>query len=188
MRIRTLGILLLFWITPVVAQEPDDREQQRDKAPPLSLEGYLDEELPEAPKQKIAMKVDNGPCYVCHANYKTEGLAVAHGEEKIACADCHGESLDHRNDENNTTPPEHMIAAAEINGFCDKCHPTHDVAPKDLLVRWKERCPDKTNFDKVVCTDCHFQHRLSLRTIQWNKNTGELIVEEEETSKENTGS
>lgn len=186
MRICTLLISLLFFTTPIAAQEEQNQqeeknqEEHREKAPPLSLEGFLDEELPEATTTKqTAMKVDNGPCYVCHANYKTEGLVVAHGEAEMACADCHGESLDHRNDENNTTPPDRMIALGEIGGFCRTCHTKHDAPPKDVLLRWKKRCPEKTNFDTVVCTDCHFQHRLSLRTIRWDRKTGELVVEEQ---------
>ncbi|MFO7905947.1 MAG: cytochrome c3 family protein [Planctomycetota bacterium] len=179
MRICTLLIPLLLLTRPIVAQEAKDREQEREKAPPLSLDGFLEEELPETTKKQTAMEVENGPCYVCHANYKTEGLVVAHGKAEMGCAECHGESLDHRNDENNTTPPDRMIAAGDVGAFCRTCHPKHDAPAKDVLARWKKRCPEKTNFDAVACTDCHFQHRLSPRTIRWNKKTGELVVEEQ---------
>lgn len=175
---RTVTLLTLFVVplTLVLAEEVDNREEQRTKAPALSLEGFLDEKLPTAPTKKTVMKVDNGPCYVCHANYKNEGLVIEHGRAEVGCVDCHGESLAHRNDENNTTPPDRMFAADEIDGFCGKCHTEHDVLAKEVLLRWQERCPNKTDCQAIVCTDCHFQHRLDLRTIRWNKNNGELLL------------
>ncbi|HYW79846.1 MAG TPA: hypothetical protein VE890_09735, partial [Thermoguttaceae bacterium] len=40
--------------------------------PPLSLDGFLDEKLPEATADAPKLKVDNSACYVCHGNYDTE--------------------------------------------------------------------------------------------------------------------
>ncbi len=28
----------------------------------------------------------------------------------------------------------------------------------------------------MVCTDCHFHHRLAFRTVWWDKKTGMLVV------------
>ena len=42
------------------------QEKERQKPPPLSLEGLLDEKLPEASAPKVNSKNDS--CYVCHAN------------------------------------------------------------------------------------------------------------------------
>ena len=145
-------------------------------APPLSLEGMLDEKLPEAPKKTIKMKADNFSCYVCHGNYKEEPLVVAHGsKEDIGCVKCHGESFDHRNDEDNIIPPEVMYPSEKINKCCQECHKEHDVPAHEVIACWQKRCPEKTDPTKLVCTDCHFQHRLKRRVVVWNKRTGEVV-------------
>ncbi|OHB84395.1 MAG: hypothetical protein A2V98_17380 [Planctomycetes bacterium RBG_16_64_12] len=148
-------------------------------APPLSLDGYLDEKLPEAPKKDAAVKVDNSACYVCHGNYEEEELVVSHGKEKTGCIDCHGESLAHRNDEDNVVPPDKMYALSDVNQMCAKCHDTHNAPARKVLERWRERCPAKTSAGEIVCTDCHYRHRLAFRTVWWDKKTGKLIVREE---------
>jgi formate-dependent nitrite reductase cytochrome c552 subunit len=147
-------------------------------APPLSLEGYLDEVLPEASDDDAKIKVDNQSCYVCHGNYDGEELVVAHGKEKIGCIDCHGESLAHRNDEDNITPPDKMYALEDIDKMCGACHAKHEVPAREVIRRWKERCPTKTNPKEIVCTDCHFHHRLRFRTVWWDKKTRKLIIRE----------
>ncbi|MFV1967451.1 MAG: hypothetical protein ACC628_18635 [Pirellulaceae bacterium] len=152
------------------------QEKTQRKVKPLSLEGLLDEKLPEAPKMTVEMKVDNAACYVCHVNYETEELVLTHGKEETGCIDCHGESLDHRNDEDNITPPDIMYALDSIDEKCRECHDEHDASATDVIARWQERCPQKTNPKEVVCTDCHFHHRLDRRTVQWNKKTGALMV------------
>lgn len=180
---RSVAVCLLITIplvTLIAAPvRPANQEEQRKKAPPLSLDGFLDEALPEAPQEGKAMQVDNESCYVCHANYKEEELVVAHGREGVSCIDCHGKSEDHRNDEDNITPPDKMFALVGIDDMCIDCHETHDVSARDVLERWKQRCPDKSDPESVFCTDCHFQHRLAFRTVWWNKKTGELIVRKE---------
>jgi formate-dependent nitrite reductase cytochrome c552 subunit len=119
----------------------------------------------------------NTACYVCHDNYKTELMSVQHAKEDIGCADCHGDSLEHRNDEDNITPPEIMYPAAKIDSMCQECHDTHDAPARQVLGRWQERCPEKTDFTTVVCTDCHGYHRLDNRTVRWDKETGDVLVE-----------
>jgi hypothetical protein len=145
-------------------------------APPLSLEGLLDEKLPEAPKEKVKLKVDNFACYVCHGNYEGEELVVSHGKEGTGCIDCHGKSYAHRNDEDNITPPDKMYPLEEVDKMCGECHEEHDVTAREVLQRWLERCPEKTNPKEIVCTDCHYQHRLQQRTVRWNKRTGEVLL------------
>lgn len=147
--------------------------------PPLSLEGYLDEKLPEAPKTTVESKVDNTACFVCHGNYEGEELVTVHATEEVGCIDCHGESLAHRNDEDNITPPDKMYALADVDGMCGECHDMHDVSARDVIERWHERCPAKSNPDEIVCTDCHFGHRLAFRTVWWDKKTGDLIIRKE---------
>jgi hypothetical protein len=169
-----LALVVLTNTSPRIAGQ----EKQRKKAPPLSLEGLLDEKLPEA-AQTVATNPDNESCYVCHANFKEEELVTSHGQEDVSCMDCHGKSEDHRNDEDNITPPDKMYALADIDEMCGECHETHDVAAQEVLERWQERCPKKTDPKTIVCTDCHYHHRLAFRTVQWNKQTGELVVRKE---------
>lgn len=148
-------------------------------APPLSIEHLLDEELPESPKEKEEILADNSPCLVCHGNYQEEQFALVHAKADVGCADCHGESYEHRNDEDNITPPDTMYAEADIGPACAKCHETHDAPAAAVIARWRECCPAEADAEKLVCTDCHGKHRLKFRTVSWNKKTRELIVRRE---------
>jgi hypothetical protein len=117
----------------------------------------------------------NASCFVCHANYRAEFLVDRHAKAGVGCAHCHGDSLMHKNDENNTTPPETMYAADKIDPFCRGCHTAHDVSPGKVVVRWMERGLDKIDPDELVCTHCHGDHRMKVRTVIWDKTSGELV-------------
>jgi len=155
---------------------PDDARAVA--APPLSLDGYMDEKLPEAPKEKVELKVDNFACYVCHGNYEDDELVIVHGKKKVACIDCHGESYAHRNDEDNITPPDKIFPRSAVDKMCSACHHTHDAPAREVLKLWQERCGAKADPNDIVCTDCHFQHRLKRRTVRWDKNTREVLPRE----------
>jgi len=152
---------------------------QNDRAlgiPPLSLDGLLDEKLPEAGNDTPKLKVDNSACHVCHGDYDGESLVVEHGMQEIGCIKCHGESLAHRDDEDHVIPPDKMYAPEDIDKACGECHKDHDAPAVAVIKRWRERCPKKTDPKELVCTDCHFQHRMKFRTVWWDKKTGELVV------------
>jgi len=157
-------------------------DKEAHAAPPLSLEGLMDEKLPE-PEEKVEVKADNSACYVCHGNYAGEKLALIHAIEDVSCIECHGESLAHRDDEDNVTPPDVMYPTDQIEEKCAECHDEHDVSAREVITRWQKRCPKKTNPSELVCTDCHGQHRLKLRTVRWDKKTRKLIIREEETAR-----
>ena len=70
-------------------------------------------------------------------------------------------------------PPE---AIAEK---CAECHEEHDAPAVEVIARWQERCPKKTDPSTIVCTDCHGDHRLKIRTVRWNKKTRKLIINKE---------
>jgi len=119
--------------------------------------------------------IENMDCFVCHANYKSEFLASRHARAEVGCAECHGQSFAHKNDENNTTPPELMYPAGKIDAFCRSCHNAHDVAPGKVVALWAKLGLEKTEPEKIVCTDCHGEHRMKVRTIIWDKKTGKLL-------------
>ena len=134
-------------------------------------------------RDQVAIKADNSFCYVCHLNYDGEELTTDHEQAGIGCAKCHGRSYDHCGDENNITPPEIMYPKVKINPTCMMCHPKHEirhVADHKMLLESTETIFDSAddNDDQIYCTGCHAEdHRINVRTIRWNKETGELIKE-----------
>ncbi len=145
-------------------------------APPLSLDGYRDEKLPTGRDASAELKEINGGCYVCHGNYRTESLVVSHAKEKVGCIQCHGESLPHQVDEFHRTPPEKMYGPQNVDAMCATCHDGHDAPAWKVVQRWQQRCAAKASLREIVCTDCHYEHRLPSRTVVWDKKTGKLVV------------
>lgn len=175
-----------------------------DTSAPLLLDEPIEEEESFAIATTQAA-TENTACFVCHANYMTEFLANRHAKADIGCVNCHGQSSAHRNDENNITPPETMYSADKIDSFCQDCHEAHDIPPKKIIAhwlkhkadktdlscrgchedddvppekvvaRWKQRGLDKTGPNRIVCTDCHGDHRVKIRTVIWDKKSGKLL-------------
>ena len=159
-----------------------DKAESAGGPPPLVVDSdaplLLDEPTEEQRVSAVTATqaaVENEACFVCHANYSSESLASRHAEANVGCAGCHGQSFAHRNDENNTTPPETMYSTDKIDSFCQGCHKSHDVPPGKVAALWSKRNPDKTDPDKIVCTDCHGNHRMKVRTVIWDKKTGKLL-------------
>ena len=157
-------------------------EQEKSDLPPLILdddEPLLLLEEPEEEEEKSAAEIkaltESQACFVCHVNYQEEPLAVGHAKMGFSCVTCHGDSFAHRNDENNTTPPDRMVPADHIEKMCKECHLTHDAPAIKVIARWQKRCVHKTDPKTILCTDCHGQHRLKVRTVQWDKKTGKLL-------------
>ena len=143
-----------------------------DKGAPLLLDEPAKKDSSNLPEGPVA---DNSACHVCHTNYQEESLAVTHANANVGCVKCHGQSLDHRNDEDNVTPPDKIYPAAKIDAACHKCHEDHNVPAAKVVAQWKKRCPAKTDPSQIVCTDCHGDHRLKVRTVQWDKETRKLL-------------
>ncbi|MEK6235503.1 MAG: cytochrome c3 family protein [Planctomycetales bacterium] len=149
-----------------------------DEGAPLLLDDSVEEKDPaDAPHGPVA---DNGACFVCHINYEEEPLAAGHAKQNVSCMKCHGKSYDHRNDEDNITPPDVMFPREEIAAKCQKCHETHDASAARVIARWQSRGLAQTDPKQLVCTDCHGRHRLKNRTVWWDKKTRELIIREED--------
>jgi len=126
--------------------------------------------------------VANPFCYACHADFDEEKLVVSHKAAGIGCERCHGESLRHRSDEANVTPPELMYPKERINPTCMMCHPRHEIrqveSHRPILeanLSILEAAPPDEHARKY-CTDCHGrEHRMKVRTIRWDKYTGRLV-------------
>lgn len=126
--------------------------------------------------------VANPFCRACHLDFDEEELALDHELAGIGCERCHGESLRHRSDEANVTPPELMYPKGRINPGCMMCHPRHDIkhvqdhqAILGAGLSVFHETPSGADAKKC-CTDCHgIKHRMQSRTIRWDKATGEPI-------------
>ncbi len=166
---------------PLEAGEPKTQKAaalpalEVDKGAPLLLDS-----LPEAKPEKTPGEgpvADNGACYCCHRNYEEELMVQQHAKANVGCVKCHGESVAHRNDEDNITPPDMIYAADQIEKNCEKCHDSHDAPAKKVIAAWQEKCPAKTHVEDLLCTDCHGDHRLKVRTVRWDKHTRKLIAD-----------
>jgi len=191
-----------------VAAPTGNKSQESNGPPPLVVdtsEPLLLDDPAEEQAVETEAATENMACFVCHANYMDELLAERHAKANIGCVNCHGDSFAHRNDENNTTPPEIMYTADEIDPFCRGCHDAHDIPPKKIIAmwmkqkakkpdvtcegchkeddvppekivaRWKELDIEKRDPETIVCTDCHGQHSMRVRTVVWDKETGKLL-------------
>ncbi len=212
-----VGVVTLLSCAPVNDSEPvdiqvadiaDSEPMAASGPPPLVVdtsEPLLLDDPGEDQAATTQAAAENMACFVCHGNYRGEFLVERHAKANIGCAKCHGDSFAHRNDENNTTPPEIMYAAERIDPFCQGCHDTHDIPPKKVVAawmkqrvkkpdvtcegchkeddvppakvvaRWKELDINKSDPTTIVCTDCHGEHRMKVRTVIWNKETGTLL-------------
>ena len=145
---------------PVKGQPQDDIVEQQTE---VDIMEQQTEDRPAA---------DNSFCYVCHLNYDGEQLTLDHERTGIACTKCHGQSLDHCNDENNITPPDIMYPKAKINSSCMNCHPRDKIGHEDA----HQAVLSGATTQQKQCTDCHgTDHHLSVRTVRWDKATGELL-------------
>jgi len=117
---------------------------------------------------------DNSYCLVCHGNYKSEWLAMYHQCADVGCSTCHGESDNHSSDENGITPPDVMYPRERVRALCMQCHRVQELVEKGMHRDALSRLPPAGH----VCTECHGEHRLKVRTRQWDKLTGKLIADD----------
>ena len=168
----------------LAAAEEPPKDPAKPPLPPLKVTSdaplLLGAPAAAKPGETAKPKADNFACYVCHANYEDEPMVVSHAKEDVGCVKCHGESIAHRNDEDNVTPPDIMYPQEAIDKACAECHDTHDAPAVKIVIRWQERCPGKEDPSQIVCTDCHGEHRLKSRTVRWDKKTGRLLARGEQ--------
>jgi hypothetical protein len=159
-------------------QTPVADGNDRKDTPAVKAAGDLNKKKP------VPSFVANPFCKACHLDFDEEELALNHELMGIGCERCHGESLRHRSDEANITPPELMHPKERINPMCMMCHPRQDLRDrKDHLPIleaglsvFEEMTPAGENAKKY-CTDCHgSKHRImKVRTVRWDKATGALL-------------
>ena len=127
-------------------------------------------------KKKKYEAADNSFCYVCHIDFKTEKFVVDHKAAAVGCTACHGETLEHADDEDHLTPPDIMFLKKEVNASCmtDGCH---------AEARMREEIGHRPFYagvdsERKYCTDCHGKHRIDERRQRWDKVTRKLIWRE----------
>lgn len=177
-RVVTLACFFMFSFVLVFAASCSIEKQAMDDSEQKHIEG-------DSGGQHVTQKgfVANQFCSACHYGFSDEKLARTHELAGIGCERCHGESERHRSDENNITPPEIMYPKSKINPTCMMCHPRHEIqhvaSHKELLAGAKTVFDSADDSDgQAYCTYCHTEdHRINIRTIRWNKYTGELIKE-----------
>jgi hypothetical protein len=59
--------------------------------------------------------------------------------------------------------------------LCKECHESHDIPAAKVVRKWQKQSGQKIYEKPIVCTDCHGDHRLKLRSVRWNKKTGKLL-------------
>lgn len=167
------GMALVLAAAALAAQEKGKRPPplKIDKTAPL----LLDEPAKESNPSLTGPMANNEACFVCHQNFQEESMATVHAKANIGCVKCHGQSAAHRNDEDNITPPDVMYPTSKIDRSCRKCHEEHNVSPAKVIATWQKRCPQKTVASTILCIDCHGEHRLAVRTVLWDKETGKLV-------------
>jgi len=103
------------------------------------------------PLRSSEAAVSNEICLVCHLDFGREPLASKHLIRNVGCAQCHGESMAHAEDEEHLTKPDRTFKRTQVDGFCGLCH-----------MPSKKPCTRKPSPKErgKVCTDCHGQHRI----------------------------
>ncbi len=193
-----IGSLLLILTANCSFERKTTNDSGLKQAEEISIEQQAKEELAEEQNKAVSVEqqvkeepaeeraeeknfVANLFCNACHYAFGDEELAFNHERVGIGCERCHGESERHRSDEDNITPPEIMYPKAKINPTCMMCHPRgkiKHVSYHASLLAGAETIFDKSTGQEQYCTDCHGkEHRMNVRTIRWNKATGELLEE-----------
>jgi len=179
----SVSSLLFFFAASCSLEKRTAVNSKEEQVEEVIIERKTTEECVEPEVEKETF-VANAFCSACHYGFDDEELARSHRLAGIGCERCHGESERHRSDEANVTPPEIMYPKTKINPTCMMCHPRHEikhVPSHELLLAGA-----KTIFDadsehadsQMYCTTCHAkEHRINVRTIRWNKATGELLDE-----------
>ena len=136
---------------------------------------------PVVPAGEKPEPADNSYCLVCHANYQEEKLTTGHQQVGVGCETCHGISMEHSADENNTTPPDIMWVSFRVNSRCMTCHPKEGLlqgSDAESHQQFFDRLdhPEQADTGETDCVGCHARaHKLAHRTRIWDRETGKLL-------------
>lgn len=124
--------------------------------------------LGEGGKYPWLEKASNDYCNVCHVDMAGEELTVGHLKCEITCTKCHGESVEHMQDEQGMTRADIKFGRAEVEKFCKTCHGEHKAPDKvaAFLKQWlgKTRPNGRPITQQSICTDCHGKHVVLKQT------------------------
>ncbi len=113
-------------------------------------------------------KATNEHCNVCHVDLAGEELVTTHLKHEVTCAKCHGESVQHIQDEQGMTRADIKFGRAEVEKFCKTCHGDHKHPDKVAAFRtkWlgKTRPNGRPITHRSICTDCHGKHVVLKQT------------------------
>lgn len=119
--------------------------------------------------QKEGMTTDIGGQPVPLTINSEKYSASVHGEEQVACVDCHA---------NITSFPHPAVTASSPRDFSLEMYPTcqqcHAEQYQKVLDSVHQTALAAGNTNAAVCTDCHNPHTQTRLT---NKDTGELLFE-----------
>lgn len=181
-RPRAVAALLTSGLLLIAAASCSREHKPRADAPMNNGSGTISAVKTGAEHKPAGSFVANPFCRACHLDFDEEELALDHELAGVGCERCHGESLRHRSDEANVTPPEIMYPRDKIIPTCMMCHPRHEIrhvpAHDAFLAGAKTSLDSAPQSDArtLACTDCHAkEHRIKVRTIRWNKATGERL-------------
>ena len=150
---KSLSVAVVWFLAAAVLLAADSPAGVSTPAAPADA-APTDEPPPEM--DPLGM---NGACYVCHIPFVKEELAKVHLAEGISCAQCHGLSDKHANDENiGATKPDITFRRDQVDAGCEKCHTTHDAPATKVLARFGER--KLSTQSPVICTECHGHHKI----------------------------
>ena len=159
--------------------------EQKSKETGTAPEAAASEAVTDYYQRPVASFVANPFCKACHLDFDEDELAIDHELAGIGCERCHGESLRHRSDEANITPPQLMYRKERINPTCMMCHPRHaiqhvgdhqPILEAGLSVFEEEGPSDAGGHTAAYCMDCHGpNHRMKVRTVRWDKCTGAVL-------------
>jgi hypothetical protein len=177
-----LGCLLLTLAASGSFEVCEKETACRKVEPPDSSAAPAADDYYDRPPEAF---VANPFCKACHLDFDEDELALNHEIAGIGCERCHGESLKHRSDEGNITPPQLMYPKERINPTCMMCHPRHDIQHVEdhrplleagLSVFETEQAPGDDADVKKYCVDCHGpDHRMKVRTVRWDKASGKVL-------------
>lgn len=97
-----------------------------------------------------------GACITCHVDQVDEYIGSLHQTEKVTCADCHGSSEPHVEDENNDVKPDTVFIRENTDRRCGECHEDDCTRPPEY------KPPFVMKSQPTICTDCHGRHDVKL--------------------------